>query len=138
MKQQLREAILAGERALETLGEIEEKLNSAEGWGLFDLFGGGFIATTLKRSRMKDAKSLMEDARRDLRAFQRELRDVDVITDIGLEDDGVLAFTDYVFDDMFSDFLVQRKINKAQERIHSARRQVSSIVAALKNKYAQM
>lgn len=138
MKQQLREAILAGERALETLGEIEEKLNSAEGWGLFDLFGGGFIATALKRSRMKDAKSLMEDARRDLRAFQRELRDVDVITDIGLEDDGVLAFTDYVFDDMFSDFLVQRKINKAQERIHSARRQVSSIVAALKNKYAQM
>lgn len=138
MKRQLREAIVAGERALHVLGEAESKLGSARNWGLFDILGGDFIATLVKRSRMKEARELLEEASRELRTFQRELRDVQITTSVGLEESGLLAFADYVFDDLFSDILVQRKIGKARDSLRDAKRQVSSIVAALKEKYQSL
>ena len=135
MKQQLREAILAGERALAALADAQGKLKSAKNWGLFDLMGGDFFATLIKRSKMKDASALIDDAKYALTAFQRELRDVEIMMDVDFDDDGLLAFADYVFDDFFSDILVQRKIGKAQDQLRRIERQVSSIVAALKAKY---
>lgn len=135
MKQQLREAILAGERALAALDDAQGKLKSAKNWGLFDLMGGDFFATLIKRSKMKDASALIDDAKYALAAFQRELRDVEIMMDVDFDDDGLLAFADYVFDDFFSDILVQRKIGKAQDQLRRIERQVSSIVAALKTKY---
>lgn len=134
-KQQLAEAILAGERALTSLDETKKVLRSASNWGLFDLLGGDFIATLIKRSKMKDASALIADVKRDLAAFQRELRDVEILMDVDFDDDDLLTFTDYVFDDFFSDFLVQRKIGKARDQVDRIARQVSSIVAALKTKY---
>ena len=41
---EIKEAIAAGERALSSLYVAQEKLNSARGWGMFDLFGGGRCA----------------------------------------------------------------------------------------------
>ena len=134
-KQQLAEAILAGERALASLDETKKALRSASNWGLFDLLGGDFIATLVKRSKMKDASARLSDVKRDLAAFQRELRDVEILMDVDFDDDGLLAFADYIFDDFFSDFLVQRKIGKARDQVDRIARQVSSIVAALKTKY---
>lgn len=137
-KQQLQEAILAGERALSAVREAEKALGSAANWGLFDMLGGDFFATLVKRSRMKDAQALIDDAQRRLAAFQRELRDVELLTDVGFDDDGLLAFADYVFDGFLADFLVQRRIGKARDRLSDVSRQVSSIVAALKAKARSM
>jgi len=133
-KQQLQEAIAAGRRALRTIGDVEKKLGSAEGWGMFDMLGGGFIATLAKRSSMKDARRLMDDLRRDLAMFQREVRDVEILTDLELDDDGLVAFADYVFDGILADVLVQSAINRAQKQLQNVRRQVESIVQALENK----
>lgn len=138
MKQQLREAIVAGECALTLLGDAEDSLSGAQGWGLFDMLGGGLISTMAKRSKMKDAKADLEAAQRALRDFERELRDVSIASDLHIDTDGFLSFADYVFDSAFVDFLVQRKINKAQDGLRKTKRQVSSIVKALKEKYAQL
>jgi len=46
-KIELQEAIDAADRALEDLERAKKSLGSAKGWGLFDMFAGGFI------SRMK-------------------------------------------------------------------------------------
>jgi len=135
MKQQFQEAISAGMRALDTLHRAQEKMNSAKNWGLFDLLGGDFLATMIKRGKMSEAQDLIEDLRRDLRAFQREIRDVEIITKVDLDDSGLLTFADYFFDDFLSDFLVQRKIKKAQDQLKSIERQVQSIVDALTAKY---
>lgn len=37
---EIQEAVAAGERALDSLRAAEKSLNSAGGWGLFDMFGG--------------------------------------------------------------------------------------------------
>lgn len=73
---EIREAIAAGERALQSLRSAQEKLSRARGWGMFDLFGGGFIADMIKHSKLEDAFRYMEQAKRDLQVFRKELADV--------------------------------------------------------------
>lgn len=138
MKQQLREAIIAGECALTLLTDAEESLSSAQGWGLFDMLGGGFISTLAKRSKMNDAKDDLEAAQRALRDFERELRDVQIAADLKFKTGGFLSFADYVFDSTLVDFLVQRKIDKAKSSLKKTKRQVASILKALKEKYSEL
>ena len=52
IEKEKREAINAGNRALNSLRTARENLNSAKNWGLADMFGGGFFTTMLKHSKM--------------------------------------------------------------------------------------
>ena len=45
------EAILAGERALDSLRAARDELNSAGNWGIVDLLGGGLISGLVKHSK---------------------------------------------------------------------------------------
>ena len=120
MRREMKEAIDAGERALRSLHNAQEKLNSAGNWGLFDMFGGGLFSTMMKRSKMDDATRLMEDAKRDLKQFQRELRDVNVPLDLKMEVGSFLSFADFFFDGFVADYLVQSKISDAKEQVSDA------------------
>lgn len=42
---EIREAIEAGERALQSLRDARNSLSSARGWGVIDMFGGSFCRT---------------------------------------------------------------------------------------------
>lgn len=74
-----REAIEAGQRALNSLRAAQKELESARNWGLVDLFGGGFISSMLKQGKMNTAQNHMEQARYDLQNFSKELRDVNEV-----------------------------------------------------------
>ena len=53
-----REAIDAGNKALESLRTAKENLDSAHNWGLFDMFAGGLISSLAKRSKMNRPASI--------------------------------------------------------------------------------
>ena len=40
-QKEIRDAVLAGEAALDSLRSAREKLESAKNWGVFDMLGGG-------------------------------------------------------------------------------------------------
>ena len=61
VEKEKREAIEAGQRALNNLHTARENLNSAKNWGLVDMFGGGFFTTMMKQSRMDQAKRNMRN-----------------------------------------------------------------------------
>lgn len=44
LEKEKREAIAAGNRAVRSLRNAQENLNSAKNWGLWDIFGGGFLS----------------------------------------------------------------------------------------------
>ena len=67
---EIQEAVAAGERALDSLRAAEKSLNSAGGWGLFDMFGGGMFSTMIKQSKINDARGELEAARYALRSFE--------------------------------------------------------------------
>lgn len=95
MRREVEEAVVAGERALSSLESAAEKLSSARNWGLFDMFGGGFISGMMKHSRINDATIYMENAKNQLQIFQRELKDIHVPMDFQLEIGTFLTFTDF-------------------------------------------
>lgn len=129
---EIREAITAGERALSSLYAAQNKLKSARGWGIFDMLGGGLLSDLMKHSRMNDASSYMEAARRDLEIFKRELADVSTSYNLRMDVDGFLTFADFFFDGLIADYLVQTKISQAREEVEEAIVKVSKILAELK------
>ena len=134
MKREMKEAMDAGERALTSLRNAQEKLNSAGNWGLFDMFGGGLFSTIMKRSKMDDAQQLMEAAKSDLKRFQRELKDVNIPLDLRMEVGSLLSFADFFFDGFVADYLVQSKISEAKEQVSDAIIRVEQILNELKRK----
>ncbi len=126
-----REAIEAGERALQSLRYAQDNLNSAKNWGMVDLFGGGFISTMVKHSKMDRAQQYMEQARYDLQSFSRELNDVNMACDLHIETNDFLTFADYFFDGFVADWLVQDRINNARSQVNEAIRRTEQILRQL-------
>ena len=115
---ELREALYAANEALEDLYCARDHLRSARNWGIFDIFGGGFIATLIKRRKMDNARHLMDDARDSLMKLRDELYDIDELTDLDLNMDDFVSFSDYFFDGFFfSDIMVQGRINDARSKL---------------------
>lgn len=132
MRCEMKEAMDAGERALSSLRSAQAKLNSAGNWGIFDMFGGGLFTTLMKRSKMDDAQTLMEEAKIDLKRFQKELKDVNIPLDLKMEVSGFLSFADFFFDGFVADYLVQSKISEAKEQLSDAIFSVEQVLNELK------
>ncbi len=130
-EQERREAIDAGNRALYSLRQAQQHLNSARGWGMWDMLGGGFISTMVKHSKMNQAKQDMENARYDLQNFSRELQDVSMSCDLNIETGDFLTFADYFFDGILADFMVQDRINNARAQVQEAIRRVEDVLRRL-------
>lgn len=131
-QQELKEAIKAGEQLLYRLDQVIDQLNSAKGWGLFDMLGGGMFSTFMKRDKMKNAEHMMREIKEYVYRFKRELGDIDVNLDADLTGDQFLGFADYFFDSFFVDFMVQSKIHDKLRDLESFRNRVWQIVADLK------
>ena len=137
LDKEIDEAIVSGERALASLKTAQEKLNSARNWGIFDMLGGGLLADIMKHSKMNDASAYMEEAKRDLLVFQKELQDVQETIDLKVDVDGFLTFADFFFDGIIMDFMVQSKIAEARKQIEQAIPLVEGLVNDLKYHYGR-
>jgi hypothetical protein len=112
-----REAIEAGERALDSLREARSYISSAKGFGLWDILGGGTFVSFFKHMKIDRARQAIDRARYDLQVFSRELRDVrdDLEIDIG---DFLTIFD--LMDNFFADIIVQSRLSDAGRRIDEA------------------
>ena len=128
---ELGEASAAGQSALATADGILESLSSAEGWGTWDLIGGGLIADLAKHSKLDEAQAAVEYLQSQLRAFRTELADVTISADFQVNIDGFLRFADYVFDGIFADWAVLDRINQAQAQVEDTRAQICAVLDRL-------
>lgn len=124
LEKEKREAADAGNRALRSLRAAQDNLNSAKNWGIWDMFGGGFISTMVKHSKM-------EQARYDLRNFSRELNDVNMACHLDIETGDFLSFADWFFDGFVVDWMVQDRINQASWQVAEAICRVEGILRQL-------
>ncbi len=130
---EIKEAILAGEKVLDSLTYTLDSLNSAEGWGTWDLLGGGLISDMAKHSHIDDAKVEIENTQKLLRQFNTELADITISSDISIETGGFAKFADFFFDGLIADWFMQSKINESQENVSNVQNQVLNIVEKLKH-----
>ena len=124
-KREVREAIDAADDALDHLERARQCLNSAGNWGLLDLLGGNMITGLFKHSKMAGAEQEIEEARRSLQRFSKELQDVQGFSSIHINE--FLTFADFFFDGFVADILVQSKIGNAKRQCDDAIRRVQDI-----------
>ena len=116
-QKELEEALSAGENAKRLLGQVQDDLDSARGWGTWDMLGGGLIATMAKYDRLDSAQSSIRAAQRALSDFRTELADVSQLQVPNIQIGEFATFADYFFDGIFSDWYVQSSRKKAEEGV---------------------
>ena len=131
-KKEIREASVAGEKALTSLRRAREILDSAGNWGIFDMAGGGILASMTKWSRISDAKAELELAKMALSRFSRELRDVRDNLNCKIDIGGVLSAADVFFDNFLVDWMVQSKIKDAKSQVSQAISKVERVILELR------
>ena len=57
-----REALDAGNRALDSLKNAKSCLDSARNWGIWDMLGGGLLSGLMKRAKISDAEEQINRA----------------------------------------------------------------------------
>ena len=132
-EQEIREAIAAGKRAYSALTEAERYLDTAKGWGLWDLMGGGFISSMIKHSKMDEAQRCMERAQHELQNFSRELRDVEGTPYMQINCDSLTKFFDVFCDNFLVDLIVQSRIRDAKRSVGEAKESVHRTVLQLED-----
>ena len=132
-KRELDEAVEAGYAAQREMAGAVASLQSAGNWGVFDMMGGGLIATAVKHSKMDKAQGHAHLAQQKVRRFQRELKDVqvDVVAFDGIDVGSFMNFADYFFDGLIVDWMVQSRINTSRENVQKASGQIMRVLAKL-------
>ena len=130
-RRELREAVEAGEAARVSAEGILSSLDSAEGWGTWDLLGGGLFADLAKHGHLDDAQQQVEELQVQLRRFHTELADVEIRADMQVQIDGFLRFADFFFDGIFADWAVMNRIHDAQQQVEGTRDQISRVLTRL-------
>lgn len=128
---EIREAIDAADAALKHLGNAADMLDDAGRWGIVDMLGGGLITTLLKHRKISDAQDEIDEAKRALRIFVKELDDVDEATGLNVELGSGLQFADIFFDGVLADWIAQNKIDRAKQQVADAMRQVYAVRSQL-------
>lgn len=128
---ELEETISAGKRAEQIADGILESLSSAEGWGTWDLLGGGLIADMAKHGHLDEAQGQVERLQDALRRFKTELADVEIVADMQVNIEGFLRFADYFFDGLFADWSVMNRISEAQGQVGRVKSQIGTVLSKL-------
>lgn len=130
---EISEAISAGNSVMLSLNDVDKSLGSAEGWGMWDMIGGGGLLTgMIKHGHIDDARNKASQVQRQLNRFRTELADVRISSSITIDIDGFTKFADFFFDGLIVDWVVQSKIHDSQESVNRVRREVSSVLSKLK------
>lgn len=132
-EKEVREAIQAGQRALLSLSNAEQYLNSARGWGTWDMFGGGIFSSMMKHSKMEEAQQSIEQAQRALLRFNQELKDVQMRGNIQINFDGVTKFLDIFCDNILIDIMVQSQIKETQQNVAATKEKVREAIRKLES-----
>jgi len=128
---EIKEAITAGNNAQAALEDVIESLEDAKSWGVWDVLGGGFLATAAKHSKIDKAKEQAYYAQRILSVFNRELSDVELSTNISLEISSLTTFADYFLNGILVDWFVQGKINDSLSKVKNTYSSINNLLDTL-------
>ena len=130
-RKEIKEAISAGNRVNRLIERALDSLNSAKGWGTWDLLGGGLISDLAKHSHIDDAKLTADEIQRELSNFRTELADVRIHNDIRFEMGGFGKFADFFFDGLIADWCMQSRIEDSLASVENVKNQVDEVLRRL-------
>lgn len=128
---EITEAIAAGNSVIVDLDQAINSLGSAEGWGIWDMLGGGFITDMIKHSHIDDARNNVTIAQKKISRFKRELADVQKSADVKINIGELASFADFFFDGLIFDWIVQSKIEDSLKQSNNAKSIITQTIKEL-------
>lgn len=130
-ERELSEAIQSGDMAFAGLNRAAQALDSASGWGTWDILGGGMLASMAKHAKLDEAQAMVQEIQPLLQRFERELSDVGGSFSLDIETGGLAAFADIFTDNLLVDLLVQSRISDSLEAAQSMALRIRDLVTRL-------
>ena len=131
IKKELSEAILAGKNCSDILQKVISHLKMAGDWGKWDMYGNKG-AKYSKRRALDAAARLLPTTRHQLKLFMRELNDLgENDIQININPIQINNFTDFFFDNLISDWIVQQRIVNTINEISNSHTHVIRVVMSL-------
>lgn len=127
-KKEVEEAEHAGRELLRAASSAKDFLEGAKNWGIFDIAGGDMISSIAKHNKINEAESQFRRISSLISRFNKELGDVSLD---GLTFSTTTMAFDIFFDNIFTDFSVQNKINNSLDKVRDLIRKVESILRTL-------
>jgi len=137
-ERELEEAIAAGTTALRVANDVVLSLSHAEGLGLFDVLGGGFLADMAKQETLDEAQKNVEQLQVSLQRFNKELSDVALRTDLQVSIDRLLKFSDTFFDGLLSGDAVLENASQSHRQVDQTRDNILGILRKLQTRLEEV
>jgi hypothetical protein len=131
---EIAEALRAAAAAGDALARAADSLASASAWSSYDtFFGGKGLSSMVKQDHMADAQRHAAAAQARLVTLAAELDDVPGARHISAELhlDGLTSFADIFFDNIFTDWAIDGRIQRARAQTDAAQREVAAVVVRL-------
>jgi chromosome segregation ATPase len=142
---EITEAVTAGNSVIVDLDQAIKSLGSAEGWGIWDMLGGGLITDMIKHSHIDDARNSVNNAQEKISRFKRELADVQKNAEVQINIGELASFADFFFDGLIFDWIVQSKIedslaqsSKAKSTIAQTIKELETLKESTQNEFTDM
>ncbi|EGT3616203.1 hypothetical protein FHH43_08150 [Clostridium perfringens] len=134
-KTEISEALREANNCLMISKDVKESLDSAHSWGTYDIIAGGMISSSIKHSRIDDAKNYMERLSYAVERLNKELGDVGIsVLSDSLNISGFSYTLDVFFDNIFSDFSVQGEINDSLYKVEDFKNKMVKLIDRLEEK----
>ena len=128
------EAIEVGNSAVGVMEEMIQSLRAAHGWGQWTRGSRSKgVSTMIKMTSVDKAKKLSHQAQQLLKVFSKELADINGQQNFNFRFDfgGFDSFLNIFFDNLISDWVVNKKIATALNSVISTQAKVKRIVYSL-------
>ncbi|WP_461131468.1 hypothetical protein [Spirosoma aerophilum] len=136
--QELTEAKHAGIQALQEVRQLGQLLNEAHTWGTWDMLGGSAISSMIKYRKLDEVRDQSQRVAHSLQQFRREYKDINqAFLPDWTFDDNLTRFVDIFFDNIFTDWSVQARINKAREAALTIENQLATAITELQSQLTQ-
>lgn len=128
------EAVEVGNSAIGMMEEMVQNLKAANNWGTWSTRRrGNSVTSIMKMVSIDKAKKISHQCQHLLRVFSKELADIhgQQKFDLSFNIDGFNSFLSVFFDNLISDWVVQRKIAASLSSVISTQSKVKRIVYSL-------
>lgn len=112
-------------KIIENIDFMLKEYKSSKNWGIFDMIGGGLIASLVKHNKINKANSMFSKLNEDLKLLKSEIK---YLEDFKLDEISNLdKFLDIGFDNIFSDIYIQNKIKSSIDKLEELRCTIEEI-----------
>ena len=135
---ELQEARDQSGKVIEKIDIALDTLDTAEFWGMWDMFGGDFFSSWKKRDKIEEANEYIKDIVDSVKVLEKELKDVDMVLPEEISNTMSDRVFDIWFDNFFTDLRVQGEIKYAMRELREFRDEIEKLYIRLEDEIEEL